>query len=347
MTHTHHTQSFRSTDAFLRHSTPGAGPISEVSWGSLLHPSGLSFGFQARCTGSTRTNKRRRFQKSSVVDWMMPESEEWIRRKRRRRRSIDELASGCMVDLLNLSWAVLCGRQCDFSFFVLVDVGNEQSFVYYGGGGLQHKTPVGADNVDSSMSIWWVYSQSASQHFFGSVVQLGTVKLSRWRHGIPVWSSLIAEKRGADTEWLRRWPPRKSCFLPCNANLHASSASLKHDFSPPYKSEKLAKSCTSVATSAEQAELFRVVREGHPIPESTCWTSPIVIQPVEKRPFWSNGKKHVFLWKLAPAQGKDWAKGYPKLSSILPFSLPVILHLWQHAFLVFGEDFPGRKNKSS
>ena len=43
---------------------------------------------------------------------------------------------------------------CDFSFFVLVDVGNEQSFVYYGGGGLQHKTPVGADNVDSSMSIW-------------------------------------------------------------------------------------------------------------------------------------------------------------------------------------------------
>ena len=75
---------------------------------------------------------------------MMPESEEWIRRKRRRRRSIDEQASGCMVDLLNLSRAVLCGRQCDFSFFVLVDLGNEQSFVYYGGGGLQHKTAVGA-----------------------------------------------------------------------------------------------------------------------------------------------------------------------------------------------------------
>ena len=75
--------------------------------------------------------------------------------------------------------------------------------------------------------------------------------------------------------------------------------------SPPYKSEKLAKSCTSVATSAEQAELFRVVRKGHPIPEFTCWTSPIVIQPIEKRPIWSNGKKHVFLWKLAPAQGKD------------------------------------------
>ena len=117
--------------------------------------------------------------------------------------------------------------------------------------------------------------------------------------------------------------------------------------SPPYKSEKLAKSCTSVATSAEQAELFRVVREGHPIPESTCWTSPIVIQPVEKRPFWSNGKKHVFLWKLAPAQEKDWAKGYPKVSPILPFLLPVMLHLWQHAFLAFGEEFPGWNLKSS
>ena len=108
----------------------------------------------------------------------MPESEEWIRRKRRRRRSIDEQASGCMVDLLNHSWAVLCGRQCDFSFFVLVDLGNEQSFVYYGGGGLQPKTSVGADNVDSSMSIWWVYSQSASQHFFGSVVLQSSFSLS-------------------------------------------------------------------------------------------------------------------------------------------------------------------------
>ena len=37
-------------------------------------------------------------------------------------------------------------------------------------------------------------------------VQLETVKLSRWRHSMPVWSSLIAAKRGADTEWLRRWP---------------------------------------------------------------------------------------------------------------------------------------------
>ena len=27
--------------------------------------------------------------------------------------------------------------------------------------------------------------------------------------------------------------PRKSCFLPCNANLHASSASLKHGLPRP------------------------------------------------------------------------------------------------------------------
>ena len=45
-------------------------------------------------------------------------------------------------------------------------------------------------------------------------VQLGTVKLSRWRHWIPVWSSLIAEKRGADTEWLRRWPRERAVSFP-------------------------------------------------------------------------------------------------------------------------------------
>ena len=127
----------------------------------------------------------------------MPESEEWIRRKRRRRRSIDEQASGCMVDLLNLSWGVLCGRQCDFSFFVLVDLGSEQSFVYYGAGGLQLKTPVGADNV-SSMSIWWVYSQSASQHFFGSVVLQSSFSLS-CTYALGEWS--VVSHR-----WSRRTP---------------------------------------------------------------------------------------------------------------------------------------------
>ena len=124
----------------------------------------------------------------------MPESEEWIRRKRRRRRSIDEQASGCMVDLLNLSCAVLLGRQCGLSFFVLVDLGNEQSFVYYGGGRLQPKTPVGAHNVDSSMSIWWVYSQSASQHFFGSVVLQFSFSLS-CTYALGEWS--VASHRGS------------------------------------------------------------------------------------------------------------------------------------------------------
>ena len=50
--------------------------------------------------------------------------------------------------------------------------------------------------------------------FFVCDVQLGTVKLSRWRHWIPVWSSLIAEKRGAVTEWLRRWPREKAVSFP-------------------------------------------------------------------------------------------------------------------------------------
>ena len=146
---------------------------------------------------------------------------------------------------------------------------------------------------------------------------------------------------------IKRSPGGQACrWRAVNFEIHLWSSGKNAD-SPPYKSEKLSKSCTFVATSAEQAELFRVVREGHPIPESTCWTSPIVIQPVEKRPFWSNGKKHVFLWKLAPAQEKDWAKGYPKVSPFLPFSLPVIRHLCQHAFLAFGEEFPGWNLKSS
>ena len=62
-------------------------------------------------------------------------------------------------------------------------------------------------------------------------IQLGirTVKLSRWRNWMPVWSSLIAEKLGADTEWLRRWPRVRAVSFPVSydANLRASSASLK------------------------------------------------------------------------------------------------------------------------
>ena len=221
MTHTHHTQSFLSTDAFLRHSTPG--PISEVSWGFLLHPSGLSV-FRHNARAPLERTKDVDFRR---VDWMMPESEEWIKRKRRRRRSIDEQASGCMVALLNLSWAVLCGRQCDFSFFVLGDLLNEQSFVYYGGGGLQHKTPVGADNVDSSMSIWWVYSHSASQHFFGSVVLQSSFSLSctyalgewsvvshRWSRRTPAGFFIWSNQRGYFTEGGRKnWTFTKSELL--------------------------------------------------------------------------------------------------------------------------------------
>ena len=224
MTHTHHTYFDRPTLFFA---TQRQGRYSRPSSGFLLHPGGLSFGFQARSTGSARTNKRRRFQKSSVVDWMMFESEEWIRRKRRRRRSIDKQASGCMVDLLNLSWAVLCSRQCGLSFFVLVDLGNEQSFVYFGGGGLQPKTPVGADNVDSSMSIWWVYSQSASQHFFGSVVLQSSISLSctyalgewtvvshRWSRRTPAGFCVWSNQRGYFTERGRKnWTFTKSELL--------------------------------------------------------------------------------------------------------------------------------------
>ena len=87
-------------------------------------------------------------------------------------------------------------------------------------------------------------------------------------------------------------------------HLHENSGVRNDSDSPPYKSEMLAKSCTSVATSAKQAELFRVVREGHPIPESTCWTSPIVMQPVQKRPSWSNGKSMCFYGNSHPHSKK-------------------------------------------
>ena len=97
----------------------------------------------------------------------------------------------------------------------------------YGGGGLQPKTPVGADNVDSSMSIWWVYSQSASQHFFGSVVLQSSFSLSftyalgewsvvshRWSRptsaGFCIWSN----QRGHFTEGGRKnWTFTKSELL--------------------------------------------------------------------------------------------------------------------------------------
>ena len=127
MTHTHHTQSFRSTDAFLRHSTPG--PISEVSWGFLLHPSGLSFGFQARCTGPLERTKDVDFRRVQL-------STEWCLKARN--------GSGGNVDDVYRStsrrvgaWSIFRTSpelfsavvSVIFSFFVLVDLGNEQSFV--------------------------------------------------------------------------------------------------------------------------------------------------------------------------------------------------------------------------
>ena len=114
-----------------------------------------------------------------------------------------------------------------FPFFVLVDPGDEQSFVYYGGGGLQPKTPVGADNVDSSMLMWWVYSQSASQHFFGSVVLQSSFSLSctyalgewsvvshRWSRRTPAGFCIWSNQRGYFTEGGRKnWTFTKSELL--------------------------------------------------------------------------------------------------------------------------------------
>ena len=71
MTHTHLTHFDRPTLFF-------ATRRQGRSEGFLLHASGLSFGFQARCTASscgrhaTPTNsKRHRFQKRSVVEWCL------------------------------------------------------------------------------------------------------------------------------------------------------------------------------------------------------------------------------------------------------------------------------------
>ena len=113
-----------------------------------------------------------------------------------------------------------------FFLFVLVDLGSEQSLVYYGGGGLQLKTPVGADNV-SSMSIWWVYSQSASQHFFGSVVLQSSFSLSctyalgewsvvshRWSRRTPAGFCIWSNQWGYFTERGRKnWTFTKSELL--------------------------------------------------------------------------------------------------------------------------------------
>ena len=104
--------------------------------------------------------------------------------------------------------------------------------------GLQLKTPGGADNV-SSMSIWWVYSQSASQHFFGSVVLQSSFSLSctyalgewsvvshRWSRRTPAGFCIWSNQWGYFTERGRKnWTFTKSelrvnCFYTDMKQLH-------------------------------------------------------------------------------------------------------------------------------
>ena len=80
---------------------------------------------------------------------------------------------------------------------------------------------------DSSMSIWWVYSQSASQHFFGSVVLQSSFSLSctcalgewsvvshRWSRRTPAGFCIWSNQRGYFTEGGRKnWTFTKSELL--------------------------------------------------------------------------------------------------------------------------------------
>ena len=66
-------------------------------------------------------------------------------------------------------------------------------------------------------------------------IQIGTVKSRLWRNWMPVSSNFLAGKRGADTEWLWRFTRALGAvsFHESNANLYASSVSLKHGLSRP------------------------------------------------------------------------------------------------------------------
>ena len=80
---------------------------------------------------------------------------------------------------------------------------------------------------DSSMSIWWVYSQSASQHFFGSDVLQSSFSLSctyalgewsvvshRWSRRTPAGFCIWSNQRGYFTEGGRKnWTFTKSELL--------------------------------------------------------------------------------------------------------------------------------------
>ena len=199
MTHTHHHDFDRPTLFFA---TRRQGRYSRSLEAFFFTPAAVDFLSVSRAWGTmhglhSNANKRRRFQKSSVVDWMMPESEEWIRRK--RRPDVDRSTSRRMG-----AWSIFWTSPALFSavvsavfpFLCWWTWGMSSRGVYYGGGRLQPKTPVGAHNVDSSMSIWWVYSQSASQHFFGSVVLQSSFSLS-CTYALGEWS--VASHR-----WSRR-----------------------------------------------------------------------------------------------------------------------------------------------
>ena len=101
-----------STNTFLSHGR------FEVSWGFLLHASGLSFGLKARGSScgrlATQTNlKDADFRSVQFSDYVRKGG---MDRKEPPTSSIDRRAV-CMVDLMNLSWAVLRGRQCGLSSF--------------------------------------------------------------------------------------------------------------------------------------------------------------------------------------------------------------------------------------
>ena len=79
---------------------------------------------------------------------------------------------------------------------------------------LHHREITSIHAVDSSIKHDSDFVQASKSYFtVGLVYSLG-LKLSRWRHWMPVWSSLIPEKHGADTEWLRRWPRVRAVSFP-------------------------------------------------------------------------------------------------------------------------------------
>ena len=231
MTHTHHTQSFRSTDAFLRHSTPGAGPISEVSWVEAF------FFTSVDLLSVSRHDARAPLERTKDVDFRRVQlSTEWCLKARNGSGgNVDDLdrSTSRRVGAWSIFWtspelfsavvSVIFPFLCWWTWgmssrsFTTEEVGSSTRLL------LEHE----ADNVDSSMSIWWVYSQSASQHFFGSVVLQSSFSLSctcalgewsvvshRWSRWTPAGFCIWSNQRGYFTEGGRKnWTFTKSELL--------------------------------------------------------------------------------------------------------------------------------------